>query len=78
MLFWVFVLVRGDGVRMWVGFPCPPVRNDIVTPGHLFCEDLLTCLTLYVQSHVYPREKFLLKNHDFQKFSVYPIKSQVS
>ena len=21
---------------MWVGRPCPPVRNDIVTPRHLF------------------------------------------
>ena len=26
----------GHGVRMGVGRPCPPVRNDIVTPYHLF------------------------------------------
>ena len=25
----------GVGVWMWVGCPCPPVRNDIVTPRHL-------------------------------------------
>ena len=24
------------GHGMWVGRPCPPVRNDIVTPRHLF------------------------------------------
>ena len=24
------------GVWMGVGCPCPPVRNDIVTPRHLF------------------------------------------
>ena len=26
----------GRGVWMGVGRPCPPVRNDIVTPRHLF------------------------------------------
>ena len=26
----------GHWVRMGVGCPCPPVRNDIVTPRHLF------------------------------------------
>ena len=26
----------GAGVQMGVGYPCPPVRNDIVTPRHLF------------------------------------------
>ena len=28
--------VDGVGVRMGVRCPCPPVRNDIVTPRHLF------------------------------------------
>ena len=30
----------GVGLRLGVGCPCPPVRNDIVTPRHLFsvCE----------------------------------------
>ena len=33
----VFVHVSG-GLRVWikVGCPCPPVRNDIVTPDYLF------------------------------------------
>ena len=31
--------VDGVGVRMGVGCPCPPVRNDIVTPRHLFAKD---------------------------------------
>ena len=32
----MFVCGRGVGVWMGVGCPCPPVRNDIVTPRHLF------------------------------------------
>ena len=32
---WVNVGV-GVGVWIGVGYPCPPVRNDIVTPRHLF------------------------------------------
>ena len=34
-------------LRVWMGFvcPCPPIRNDIVTPLHLFC----------VFSHIYKR-----------------------
>ena len=30
----------GDGVGVWRGVvrPCPPVRDDIVTPGDLFPE----------------------------------------
>ena len=31
----------GHWVWMGVGCPCPPVRNDIVTPRHLFSPDLL-------------------------------------
>ena len=30
------------GVRLGVGCPCPPVRNDIVTPRHLLSSTLLT------------------------------------
>ena len=30
------VVGGGVGVRLGVGCPCPPVRNDIVTPRHLF------------------------------------------
>ena len=34
----VFACVAGGhGVWMRVGCPCPPVRNNIVTPRHLFC-----------------------------------------
>ena len=29
------VVGGGVGVRLWVGCPCPPVRNDIVAPRHL-------------------------------------------
>ena len=36
----VFVYVRGHGMWMGVGCPYPPVRNDIVTPRHLFSEIL--------------------------------------
>ena len=38
MLFLVCVLVVGawHGVWMGVGCPCPPIRNDIATPRHLF------------------------------------------
>ena len=32
----MFVYGVGFGVWMGVGCPCPPVRNDIVTPRHLF------------------------------------------
>ena len=37
---------KGVGVWMGVGRPCPPVRNDIVTPRHLVkdwdgCESFL-------------------------------------
>ena len=32
----MFVYGVGFGVWMRVGCPCPPVRNDIVTPRHLF------------------------------------------
>ena len=34
-IFLVCVLVGGHGVWMGVGCPCPPVRNDVVTPRHL-------------------------------------------
>ena len=40
------MFVCGVGVRVWiwVGCPCPPVRNDIVTPRHLFRSSTdLTC-----------------------------------
>ena len=30
------VVGGGVGVKLGVGCPCPPVRNDIVTPRHLF------------------------------------------
>ena len=35
---WVCVLVGGSrrGVLMGVRCPCPPIRNDNVTPRHLF------------------------------------------
>ena len=33
----------GFGVWMGVGCPCPPVRYDIVTPGHLFFNFQLNC-----------------------------------
>jgi len=41
------------GVWMGVGCPCPPVRNDIVTPRHLFSCYLSRCclLTMYL-SHM--------------------------
>ena len=32
----MFVYGVGFGLWMGVGCPCPPVRNDIVTPRHLF------------------------------------------
>ena len=32
----MFVCGMGVGVWMGVGCPCPPVRNDIVTPRQLF------------------------------------------
>ena len=32
----MFVHGVGFGVWMGIGCPCPPVRNDIVTPRHLF------------------------------------------
>ena len=32
----MFECCRWVGVWMGVGCPCPPVRNDIVTPRHLF------------------------------------------
>ena len=41
------VSVRGVGgevgVRLGVGCPCPPVRDDIVTPRHLFCDGKSDC-----------------------------------
>ena len=42
------MLVCGKGVwaRLGVGCPCPPVRNDIVTPASLVFELLVTCLML--------------------------------
>ena len=41
----MFVYGVGFGVWIGVGCPCPPVRNDIVTPRHLF----------HVQSNPAPR-----------------------
>ena len=38
------VVGGGVGVRLGVGCPCPPVRNDIVTPRHLF---KVACTRLY-------------------------------
>ena len=32
--------VDGVGVRKRVGCPCPPIRNDVVTPHHLFCLEM--------------------------------------
>ena len=47
----MFVCGVGVGVRIWVGCPCPPVRNNIVTPRHLFLlvtiAFLVTCYALY-------------------------------
>ena len=34
--FCLCLIVGGVKVWMGVGCPCPPVRNDIVTPRHLF------------------------------------------
>ncbi|MEE3022984.1 MAG: hypothetical protein VX367_10290 [SAR324 cluster bacterium] len=31
----MFVRGKGVGVRLGLGCPCPPVRNDIVTPASL-------------------------------------------
>ena len=41
--FYVYLCVNG-GVRVWmrVEYPCPPVRNDIVTPHHLLDKVLRT------------------------------------
>ena len=33
-------------MRLGVGCPCPPVRNDIVTPRHLFLFN--SCLILHL------------------------------
>ena len=36
----------GRWVRMGVGYPCPPVRNNIVTPCHLVFGHVIANLTL--------------------------------
>ena len=38
----MYVCVWGVGIGVWmgVGGPCPPIRNDIVTPRHLLFFDL--------------------------------------
>ena len=43
-------VLGGVKVRMGVGRPCPPVRNDIVTPRHLLNYQIILiqfCLALY-------------------------------
>ena len=42
----MLVCGKGFGVRLGVGCPCPPVRNNIVTPRHLF-QVLVISRTLY-------------------------------
>ena len=46
----------GRGVWMGVGCPCPPVRNDIVTPRHLF--------NLQVAVKILNRQKLKSKDAD--------------
>ena len=41
MFFWIGVLVGGHWVWIGVGCPCPPVRNDIVTPRQILFKDLI-------------------------------------
>ena len=57
-------------VWMGVGCPCPPVRNDIVTPRHLFYYfGLYGCFYIIASAHqhvtweaVYPALKLPLPN----------------
>ena len=55
--------VDGVGVRMGVECPCPPVRNDIVTPRHLFLHFLY--LTFY---HHFPFISLFFLLNFFQCF----------
>ena len=42
----------GHGVWMKVGCPCPPVRNDIVTPCHLFSPSVSDFFTQTLKAHI--------------------------
>ena len=45
----MFVCWMGVGMWMGVRCPCPPVRNDIVTPRHLLFSDQLIHLGMLTQ-----------------------------
>ena len=43
----------GMGVRVWIGCPYPPVRNDIVTPRHLFTKVTIIKSRLRIATYSY-------------------------
>ena len=59
------VVGGGVGVRLRVGCPCPPVRNDIVTPRHLFFPSFLLSTCISFLSSVSFRFSFLLFSFSF-------------
>ena len=67
MLLWVCVMVGGHGVWMGVGCPCPPVRNNIVTPRHLFWFSRY----MFADYRLHPRGQFFM-SEDVSIFAVVP------
>ena len=43
----------GWGVWMGVGRPCPPIRNNSVTPRHLFANNFLASYTRFYLQQIY-------------------------
>ena len=64
-----FVHVSGGlGMRMEVGCPCPPVRNDIVTPCHLLIDFWTEHVRLSLDNITKPDEKKASPIHRFLTF----------